>query len=101
VIGLETAAAAINTAVGLDAIRFFDRMSIAPATIGRLSRQGRVIEEGSPANLVIFDPDSEWTVETHLSKSANSPFSGRTLRGRVIATLFEGRITFQRTLSLA
>jgi dihydroorotase len=101
VIGLETAAAAINTAVGLDAIRFFDRMSIAPATIGRLSRQGRVIEEGSPANLVIFDPDSEWTVETHLSKSANSPFSGRTLRGRVIATVFEGRITFQRTLSLA
>jgi dihydroorotase len=95
VIGLETAAAAVNTAIELAPMVFFERMSVAPALIGGLSSQGCWIEEGSPANLVIFDPDTSWVPETFLSKSQNSPFRGIELRGRVLATLYQGRLTHQ------
>lgn len=40
---------------------------------------------GDPADFILFDPDEEWVVspETMRSRSANTPFLGRTLRGRV------------------
>ena len=95
VIGLETAAAAVNTAVKLAPMVLFERMSVAPALISGLSSQGRWIEEGSPANLVIFDPDSSWVPESFLSKSQNSPFRGAQLRGKVLATIFRGCLTYQ------
>jgi dihydroorotase len=93
VMGLETSAAAMNTAVGLSQPDFFARMSIGPARIGQYGRQGQVIEEGSPANLVIFDPTREWIVKGFRSKSQNSPFAGIALKGRVMATIFEGQVT--------
>jgi dihydroorotase len=93
VIGLETAAAAINTAVGMEAGDFFARMSANPARIGGFSRQGQPMAEGAPANLVVFDPEAVWTPTVFVSKAQNSPFLGMELRGRVIATIFEGRMT--------
>ncbi|MGD8415404.1 MAG: dihydroorotase [Candidatus Latescibacterota bacterium] len=50
------------------------------------------IKAGMPADLVLFDPDEEWVVDRALfhSKSKNSAFVGRTLRGRVKHTIFEG-----------
>jgi dihydroorotase len=93
VIGLETAAAAVLTALEPDPMTFFQRMSVAPALIAGLSGQGRWIEEGAPANLVVFDPDHVWVAESFLSKSQNSPFRGQKLRGRVKATIFRGRLT--------
>jgi dihydroorotase len=95
VIGLETAAAAVNTAVGMQAGDFFARMSANPARIGGFARQGQPVAEGCPANLVIFDPGTTWTPTTFASKAQNSPFLGIELRGRVIATIFEGRMTYQ------
>lgn len=95
VIGLETGAAAVNTAMGMPASDFFARMSIGPARIGGFERQGRALSEGSPANLVVFDPVLEWTVDRFQSKSQNSPFVGAVLTGRVVATIFEGRMTHQ------
>ena len=93
VIGLETAAAAVNTAAGMQAHDFFKRMSINPARIGGFEHQGQRVAVGSPANLVIFDPETIWTPTGFLSKAQNSPFLGMELRGRVVATIFEGRIT--------
>jgi dihydroorotase len=93
VIGLETAAGAVHTAVPLEPVTFFSRMSVAPAAIAGLARQGRWIEEGAIANLVVFDPDQTWLVDTFQSRSRNSPFRGRKLQGRVVATVFEGAIT--------
>lgn len=93
VIGLETSAAAVNTVLGLSQSDFFARMSIGPARIGQFSRQGQAIEEGCPANLVIFDPAQTWIVNGFRSKSQNSPFGGIALKGRVVATIFEGRVT--------
>jgi dihydroorotase len=100
VIGLETAAAAVAThALGDDQRRFFERMSVTPARIAGLARQGRAVEPGSPANLVIFDPRRRWAPSSFLSKSSNSPFAGLELTGRVLATIREGEITYEGGLA--
>ncbi len=95
VIGLETAAAATASAVSLEPVELFERMSVAPAAIAGLSRHGRWVEEGIPANLVVFDPAAPWVPDRFVSKADNSPFRGRQLRGRVVATIFEGQPTFR------
>lgn len=95
IIGLETAAAVVNTSVGLDPVAFFQRMSVTPAQIGGLGDHGRWTEKGGPANLVVFDPEAAWTPEVFVSRAENSPFLGRGLQGRVVATMYDGRVTFQ------
>ena len=51
---------------------------------------------GAPGDVVIIDPEAEWTVEPEAfaSKGKNTPLAGRTLHGRVVATIFGGRIAF-------
>jgi dihydroorotase len=93
VIGLETAAAAVHTALDLDPVAFFERMSVSPARIGGLGEQGRWVEEGGPAHLVVFDPEATWIPQRFHSKSENSPFQGMKLRGRVRTTIFSGQVT--------
>lgn len=95
IIGLETAAAVVNTAVGLDPVKLFQRMSVSPAEIAGLPDHGRWTEVGGVANLVVFDPDATWKPETFNSRAENSPFLGRLLRGRIVATMYRGRLTFQ------
>lgn len=72
-----------------------DRMSVAPAQIGRVSTQGQPIEVGSPANLVIFDPRASQEVDLRktVSASRNTPYAGRTLPGKVVATFYRGKPT--------
>jgi dihydroorotase len=72
-----------------------DRMSVAPARIGGLSEHGRPVAVGEPANLVVVDPTIRWTVSPAalVSKSRNTPYAGRTLPGRVVATVLRGRLT--------
>jgi len=52
---------------------------------------------GETADIVIFNPDSKWVVtrDRFMSKSKNSPFIGRKLKGKVIATIMNGRITYR------
>ncbi|HJQ90694.1 MAG TPA: amidohydrolase family protein, partial [Acidimicrobiia bacterium] len=95
-IGLETAAGAVASyAAGDDQRIFFDRMSLSPARIAGLERQGREVEPGSPANLVLFDPAGRWVPRSFASKSQNSPFAGMELTGRVLATIHEGRVSYE------
>ncbi|MFI0466057.1 dihydroorotase [Saccharopolyspora sp. 5N102] len=70
-------------------------MSERPAEIAGLTNQGRPVAAGEPANLVLVDPDAEWTVRAAelASLGENSPFEGMRLPGRVVATLLRGRIT--------
>jgi dihydroorotase len=97
-IGLETALAAVVTElVGpglLDLPSAIDRVSTAPARILGLADQGGPIEAGRPANLVAFDPAAGWTVgeRTFTSRSRNSAFLGRELRGRVVHTMLRGEL---------
>ena len=48
------------------------------------------LEEGAPANLVVFDPEGETPVtdETLRSRARNTPFLGKTLKGKVDAVVF-------------
>jgi len=96
-IGLETALAAVLTNLvepGLvDLARAIEALSTAPARILGASEHGGPIEPGRPANLVAFDPAVEWVVEPPFaSKSRNSAFAGRTLRGRVVHTVYRGEL---------
>lgn len=93
VIGLETAAGAVNTTCSLSIDEFFERMSVRPAAIAQLDNQGKRLAAGDAANLVVFDPERAWIADRFVSRSENSPFRGQQLRGQVIATIFEGRIT--------
>ncbi|MGH8958648.1 MAG: dihydroorotase, partial [Acidimicrobiia bacterium] len=93
VIGLETSAAAVLSYCHLDQASFFERLSIAPARIAQLTRHGRPLAPGEPANLTVLAPREEWIVNDFRSKSHNSPFRSLTLSGRVRATIFEGRLT--------
>jgi len=72
-----------------------DRMSYAPAVIGRVATQGQAIAVGAPANITLFDPNSEVLIkaEHSVSASRNTPFAGYTLPGSVTATFFNGRPT--------
>lgn len=96
-IGLETALAAVLTYAvepgTLSLLRAIDAMSTAPARILGAAQHGGPIEPGCPANLVVFDPAAEWIVEpSFASKSRNCSFLGRTVRGRVVHTVYRGSL---------
>ncbi len=93
VIGLEWAAAVVNQVVQLDQSTFFNRMSVRPAEIGGFDMHGRPLKVGDVANIVVFDPMEAWTPTSSLSKSANAPYLGKRLTGRVKTTIFRGAIT--------
>ena len=69
-----------------------DRMSVRPAAIGRLDGHGRPLAPGEPANLLLLDPTARATVDPAAlaSRSRNSPYAGRELPGRVVATFLRG-----------
>ncbi|MGY2002982.1 dihydroorotase [Blastococcus sp. SYSU DS1024] len=98
-LGLEQAlSVVIETMVEpgrLDWAGVADRMSVRPAAIGRLHGQGRPIAPGEPANLVLVDPGVRRTVDPAAlaSRSRNSPYAGRELPGRVVATFLRGTPT--------
>jgi dihydroorotase len=72
-------------------------MSTAPARISGLVRHGHPLKVGGPANLVVFNPDAEWSPSSFHSKSNNSPFVGFELKGRVLHTVWEGKLTHTTT----
>lgn len=94
VIGLEWAAAVVNTVAPMGLEAFFDRMSIAPARIGQIAGQGHRVAPGNPANLVVFDPEADILPTTTRSRSHNAPYLGRAWRGRVRYTIYDGRLSY-------
>ncbi|MCL3862828.1 dihydroorotase [Actinotalea sp. K2] len=101
--GLETALGIVTrTMVDTGRMTWADVarvLSSAPARIGRVHEgerpQGRPLSVGEPANVTLVDPAARWTVDgTQLaSTSRNTPFGGRELSGRVVATFLRGRPT--------
>ena len=98
-IGLETALSVVqHTMVDtglLDWAAVAERMSIAPARIGRLEGQGRPLAVGEPANVVLYDPGFSRMVDgaSMTSMSSNTPYAGRELPGRIVATFLRGAAT--------
>lgn len=98
-LGLETALSiVIETMVDTKRLSWRDvaeRMSVRPADIGRVADHGQPIAVGSTANLTVVDPGVTWTVDPlHLaSKSRNTPYAARAMRGKVLATFLRGKAT--------
>lgn len=94
IIGLETALSlGIRELVNkgyLTMAQLIEKMSCAPAKLYHLD--AGYLAEGGPADLVVFDPKKEWTVESFVSKAANSPFIGEKMPGVVSYTICGGRI---------
>lgn len=69
-------------------------MSLNPARV--LGVEGGSLEEGAIADLTVIDPEQEFTyrAEDVVSKSKNSPFLGRQLKGRAVLTIMDGEIRF-------
>lgn len=92
-LGLETALSLALGELGLDLLQTIGLLSWKPAAIARLdARHGGPVVVGRPANLTVFDPDLSWTVKPSLlaSKSRNTPYAGRSMRGKVRHTIFDG-----------
>ena len=55
------------------------------------------MQAGTPADIVLFDPEQEWTVDTSEfeSKGKNTPLEGTVLKGRVVATIASGSLVYQ------
>jgi dihydroorotase len=99
VTGLETAFCVLHTDLVLPGVLelavLVDRMSAGAAPFGLdLPSLG----PGNQANLVLFDPETEWEAgaEGWESRSHNSCFAGRTLRGRVLMTVVAGRVAYRQ-----
>ena len=98
--GLETALSVVQqTMVDTGRMTWADVarvLSQNPARIGRIdATQGRPIAVGEPANLTLVDPAATRAVDGagQVTASANTPFQGMELPGRVVATFLRGRAT--------
>ena len=98
---LETAFSAVLSLVHGDAVslaRLIESLTLGPARLlGDRAPAGLgTLAKGAPADIAIIDPNAEWTVEPEafVSKGRNTPLAGATLTGRVVATIFGGRVIF-------
>ena len=93
-LGLETAFALANTELDLPIEKILALMSWRPATIAGLDPvHGGPIVPGGAANLAVIDPQTEWVIsgEAMASRSNNTPYEGRKVRGRVRHTILGGQ----------
>ena len=100
IIGFETALSAeimnlIDTG-DLDYLDLVRLTSYQPAQLLKIDRGS--IEVGKVADITIFDPNEEYTYtkEMIVSKSKNSPFIGKKLKGRVQYTIVGGRVVYEK-----
>ncbi|MCH8813820.1 MAG: dihydroorotase [Chloroflexi bacterium] len=96
--GLETAFAQSLSAVPLEKV--IAALTVAPAAVLGLERHVvkiGTLSEGAPGDVTIIDPKAEWTVEpeTFASRGKNTPLAGRTLKGKVVGTVFGGKMAWQ------
>ena len=98
-IGLETSLGVVCTHIYhekiVSLVSLIGLLSTNPARI--LGLAAGTLKEGAPADITIFDPESEWVVDPakFQSRSRNCPFSGWKLKGKVITVLVDGRIVFR------
>jgi dihydroorotase len=93
VIGLETAVPLALEALGTG---FVEKMTVNPA--GVLGIDKGTLSIGADADITVIDPNKEYTIreEIFASKSRNSPFIGRNVRGAVIYTVYMGNIIVEK-----
>ena len=75
-------------------MKLIELMSTNPARIYGL--EGGEISQGKIADLAIIDLDSEYKIDKYKSKSSNTPFKDKTLRGEVLYTISEGILVYKK-----
>lgn len=97
IIGLETALClGITNLVKqnhIDIMTLIEKMTINPAKLYNLEKGN--IEEGEIADIIIFNQDEEFIINSFYSKSENSPFKGKKLFGKVKYTICNGKIVYE------
>ena len=98
-VALETllpAALRLYHAEQLTLPELFRAMALNPAQ--RLGLPGGRLDEGAPADLVLFDPDAPFVMDRFAlqSKSKNTPFDGQRMQGKVLATYVAGKSVYRR-----
>jgi dihydroorotase len=97
--GLETALGLVLTLVHrgeMDLVNMIAKLTEGPASV--LRRTPATLRPGSPADIVVFDPDYAWEVDStnFASKGRNSPVQGQRLKGGVMLTMYRGHIAYRR-----
>ena len=99
IVGLETAAALTYTALVkpgiLTPMQMAEKMSYNPAKIVGIDKGD--IQPGKIADIVIFDPEKTYKIDKtkFASKGRNTPFDGREVTGKVMATIVDGRVVYE------
>ena len=99
IVGLETAACLTYTELVLGGyltpMQMAEKMSYNPAKILGLDKGS--LAEGKIADVVIIDPNEEYVIDknTFASKGRNTPFHGRTVRGKVKVTICDGKVVYK------
>lgn len=98
--GFETALGSLMSLVNggqLDLVTLISKLTCEPAKIvgGRWGTLG-TLAIGMPADVAIFDPNKEWLVEPDkfASKGKNTPLAGSMLKGKVMATIYDGKLVY-------
>jgi dihydroorotase len=97
--GFETAFGCLMTLVHQEEIsltQLISKLTCEPArVIGRNGELG-TLKAGTPADITILDPDQEWVVDSRnfASKGKNTPYDGYKFKGKVMATIADGRIVY-------
>jgi dihydroorotase len=98
-VGLETALGLVITELIEKKIlswsEVISKLTVNPAKILKLN--AGQIKVGLPADLTVIDPDITWTVDPKdfKSKSKNSPFGKRKLKGKAYLTIVDGKIVYR------
>ena len=98
IVGLETAFPVCMTELVhkgyLTLPQLISKLTKGPAEVLKLGN--RSLEIGNPADITIFDPDAEYTIDKDkfFSLSRNTPFHGMTVKGKIRGTMVYGRLVY-------
>jgi dihydroorotase len=97
--GLETALGSLMKLVHIGELplaTLIAKLTSAPAKIINDGKLGTLATD-IPADVTIFDPNLEWMVdiETFASKGKNTPLAGSVLKGKVVATIAQGKLVYR------
>ena len=97
--GLETAVGVLLTELyhsgKLDLDTLISKLTAEPARL--LGLDAGTLAAGSRADIVILDPEREWTVDERAfyTRGTHSPFAGRRLKGRAVLTMVGGKVVMR------